>query len=265
MARTSQQIYEAMIADKANYPSLGVLSSTSEVAIYKLILRIVAGAIAVLEQFFDIQKTEVQSIVDGSPFMTDRWVAAKALEFQDGDSLEVTDSYQVVYETEDPSKRIVTVASCRTDGFGAARLKVAKGQLGSYQSLDPAELSRFQEYIQAIAPAGAQIAIQSLDADRLKAAFSIYYDASLPVDSVEEAVRSAIDSFLVLRPFNGLFRSSQLIDAVQAVDGVVDVVVDSIEARADTGTYTSVSRIYQPESGYMVLDDANSNFNFLVE
>ena len=265
MARTSQQIYDAMIADKANYPSLGVLSSTSEVAIYKLILRIVASAIAVLEQFFDIQKTEVQAIVDSSPFMTDRWIADKVLEFQDGDDLEVNAEYQLFYELLDESKQIVTVSSCITDGFGRALLKVAKGEQGSYEALSGAELARLQAYVSDIKPVGTQVTTQSLNADLVKAQFEVYYDASLVLADIQSAVLDAISSFLVLQPFNGIFRISQLVDAIQAVDGVVDVVVSSVEARADTGTYASVNRIYQPESGYMILDQANSTFNYTVE
>lgn len=265
MARTVNEIHESLIEAKASNSDLDGLTSTSSVSIWRQVLYVVAVATAVLEQMWDLFTQEIDAAIDSKPNQTDLWLQNEALKFQDGYNIEVDEFYKPFYSVIDADANIITISSARTISYGVCLLKVAKGEQGAYTALSESELIRFGDYVSDIKPLGTRIQIISQESDKLKGVFSVFYDPSF--DSVEIAsnVSNAIEAFLTLLPFNGLFYVSRLVDAIQAVDGVVDVDVSDLKAKTNTGQYASFGRKYLPFSGYLTIDDLGTTFNYEAE
>ena len=84
MARTIAQIQQSIIDSKNADATLSALSSSSNVAIWKLWSYIVAVCQWVLENLFDLHKSEVTAIIAAQKPHTLQWYVTKAKAFQYG-------------------------------------------------------------------------------------------------------------------------------------------------------------------------------------
>ncbi len=255
MARTIQEITASILAEKAKYNALSVLNSPSDTAIWRLWVDVTAACVYEFEKLLDLFKAEIEQKNRDAVVGRAAWYAAKALEFQFGDSLTVVDGV-VKYTTPDTSKQIVKRAACK--GGANSVLKVATlNSSGQVVPLNSTELAAFTDYVSNFMFAGTNLTIISQATDLLRLTLEVYYDPLLAVDTVKANCITAIETYLATLDFNGILKVSALEDAIQAVAGVKDVFIQTIQAKQHTGSYASVERVYQTVAGYIQIDNTN--------
>ena len=246
------------------------LSSTSKVARWLNFFYFMAFAIKIHEDIFDLHKAEVEATADLLIVGTARWLQTKALEYQDGDSLQFnaangTYGYATVVDSTD-AKRVVQRAAVREEG-GIVIFKVANASGSTITPLTASEKTGFNRYIKKISPAGTQMSIISDSADVLHVELTIKYSplvltsaGELKTDNSVKPVEDAINNYISNLDFNGVFNLTKLVDAVQLASGVDDVYITLAEARAaSASTFTDVvpTNEYVTNAGYLEIDGAN--------
>lgn len=286
MARTLDEIYAEIIAEKneqtvlstlqpnidSSQTLLSQLTTTSKVAIWRLLFHVVAIAIWAHEQLFDSHKEEVESIVVNQRVGSIPWYIAQAKLFQEGDDLSYNEkNYRYEYATFDETKQVVVQAAAVEVEEGQIMLKVAKQGSSALEALSTAQKALFEEYINEVKFAGTRIEVISAAADDLRINLNIIYDP-LVLRSTGESIAStgtypvttAINAYLEALPFNGLFRVTEFVEALKAVSGVEDVIAKNVEARHGAIAFENVlatdTESYQSYSGYMSVDTATLVF-----
>jgi hypothetical protein len=255
MARTITEIENSILLEKSKHSVLDSLNSPSAVAIWRIWIYVQAVCIYEFEKIMDIFKAEIADKNSKAIVGRASWYAAKALEFQYGDSLTVVDGV-VQYAVLDTSKQIIKRASCK--GGVNAILKVATTDIGgNIVGLLPAQLDAFNDYVNNFMFAGTNLTVLSQNTDYLKLVANIYYNPLLFSNQVKTNVLAAINTHLSTLDFNGLLKVSALQDAIQAVEGVTDVQITTIQAKTNTGVYADVVRVYQTVAGYIQIDSVN--------
>ena len=278
MARTITEIYDALIAEKTNFTELAnlepqvdstqkllkELTSTSKVAVWRLLFFVVAVGVNVFEVLLDLFNTELEetrlSLITG----TDIWYSEKAKVFQLGDT-QVWDGVQFGYEFTDLTAQIVAFSSAISEG-NILLVKVAKDNgAGLPTKLSISELSSFNSYIQEIGFAGTEILTLSADADTIKLYANIFYDANVLTSTGAEIdnassfpIETAVTNYLANLNFNGTFRLIDLVDALQDVRGVKNVVITQVWVKHSVIVYTDIfnttSQTYIAAAGYAEID-----------
>ena len=255
MARTISQIQQAIIDQVSADTTLStLLTSSSNVAIWRLWTYIVAFCQWTLEVLFDQHVAEVNTIVATQRPHTLQWYVTMAKQFQYGDALAAdSDTYTVI----DSTKQIISYAAA-TEVFKGIRIKVAKTSAGELTALTTAEQTAFASYASLIKDAGVRLYITSNNADSLILNLTVYYNALIldlngaRLDGTSSTpVQDAIDNYLKNLPFNGLYTNFALLNAVAAVDGVVLPTLNSAQANYSSVPYVSITTEYNPDSGYL--------------
>jgi hypothetical protein len=249
--------------------------STSKVAIWRLIMYVTAFAIWSQESLYDVFTTEVEATIANREYGQLPWYVDRAKEFQLGDQLTWIDDSYYGYATIDEDLQIVTQAAA-TVSNGTVYVKVAKGTVGSLEKLTSDETDAFEKYMKGsqeaysedgIAPAGTKLEIISTDPDELRFAIEVFYDAIvldsngvLLSDGTTKPVEVAITNYIQQIPFDSKFRIIDLVDAIQAADGVVNVVVDNCDAKNSTQAWvdatdvtTATGQQYATYAGYLTM------------
>lgn len=278
MARSIQTIIALMDAEQAAQTDLSGLNSTSNSAIYTLWKYIVATQMYLQETLWDIFKADLETIVDRAPVGSDKWTQLRVLRFQyDATTpqvVEIDSNFSVDYPTIDTTKRIITRAAVRTTATRTVNVKVAKSD--PPEALDSLELSSLQSYLNntgdgtfagrgvGIGFAGVRYLATSLEADKLYCAATIYYNGQY-ANVISSTVIDAINNYLANISFDGNFKVTSLVDAIQSVAGVTDVVINDIAIRPDTDVIansnylvqnnTTIIPTYLLNSGYVVEED----------
>lgn len=203
----------------------------SVVSLERLLIFIVASAHYVLERIFEEFKEDVIRQIETSVVATVPWYYRQALNFQMGDELKLDEtSLKWHYEHPDPSRQIVRYASV-TDKGGSIQILVAKEKGGLPTPLSDDELRAFKAYMNAIKMAGVVISIRSIPADILSIQATIicspevYLPSGERISDGKKPVEEAIESYLKGITYGGVFNKTRLIDAIQAVEGVEDIVL----------------------------------------
>lgn len=282
MARTINEIFTDKMNRVAADATLGpLLTSTSQVAVFRLLLYISAVCDWTLENLHDLFKTEVNETIAAMKPHSLRWYAEKSKAFQYGHNLvqdaDYYDNTGLTPSQIDASKIVAYAAVVEQQQLPGVRLriKVAKIVGSDLGPLSAPELSAFQAYMQRVKDAGVKFGansegITSTAADALKLSLRIKYNP-LVLDgngqridgTVTTPVPDAIRNFLKNLPFNGVFSTAKLVDAVQAVDGVDDVKVDLVQTKYGALPFTSVDIDYIPDSGYLRIDNADLTIQFI--
>jgi len=263
MARSIAEIKAAIIAQVQADAVLGPgLTSTSTVAIWRLWAYVVAVCQWTLENLFDFHKGEVQGIIKTQKPHSLQWYVTMAKAFQYGASLPADSDTYAVVPPADASVLIVSNAA-GAELVNLLRIKVAKGTVGALTALSTPELTAFTAYMQKIKDAGVRVQCTSGAGDTLQPTIKIYYDALVlaldgtRLDGTEGfSVEKAIKKYLTELPFNGDFIVNRMIDAIEAVDGVVIADVQAVKAYYGAVPPISIEARYTPDAGYMVLDVA---------
>lgn len=278
MARSIDTIIAAMDAEQAAQTDLSGLNSTSNSAIYTLWKYIVATQMYLQETLWDLFKKDLETIVDRAPVGSDKWLQDRVLRFQydavTPQIVEVLSDYSVDYPTIDTTKRIITRAAVKTTSSRTVTVKVAKEE--PPVALSVTELASLQSYLSntgdstyagrgvGIGSAGVRYIASSLDSDKLYLKADIYYNGQY-VNVISDTVIAAINTYLAAIPFDGTFKLTSLVDAIQSVTGVTDIVLHDVAIRPDTdviadSTYlvqskTTIIPTYQLTAGYVTEED----------
>jgi hypothetical protein len=163
----------------------------------------------------------------------------------------------------DESVLIITeAAAVETPTSNRVRMKVATGD--PLEALTTAQLDAFKAYMARIRDAGVRMDITSGNHDDLQLHVDVYYDPLVlkadgsRIDGTAAApLKDAIIEFLRLIDFNGLFVVDELKDAMRAVEGVRIVDINLIQARYGVMPYAAIDYEYNPDAGYLALDEAD--------
>ena len=280
MARTISEIYTVLITEKETHSNLDALvpnpdtvqtflddlTTTSKVAIWRLLLWVVAVGMWSHEQVFDLHKAEVEETAADAVTGTVRWYIDQAERFQYGDEL-TWNSTTLKFEYSSTSTGDTVVQKAAAIEVGSqVRIKVAKDDgADGLEPLTAPQETAFTTYINRIKFAGTNISITNNPPDSLKLALTINYDplildssGVLISDGVTTPVDDAISDYISNLPFNGILNLTALVDALQAAEGVVDPVLSTVETTASGGVYTSSGQNYTADAGYLELDEVES-------
>ncbi len=267
MARTIEEIQQSMItAVQADATLAPLLTSTSKAAVWRLMLYIVAVAIWTMDKLFDILKVDIDETIAALKPHSLRWYAGKAKAFQYGYNLvDEADYYDNtgIDETTIAASKIVSYAAV-VEQVRGVRIKVAKTVGTDLGALSVGELASFTQYMKEVKDAGVKLRITSTAADSLKLALRIQYDPLVinatggRIDGTTATpVKDAIKLHLKNLPFNGVFSIQKMVDAIQAVEGVSDLNVDSVQTKYGALPYTAVNISVIPDAGYLRIQDAD--------
>lgn len=258
MARTITEIQNQIIAEKNNQVPLTGQDSTSRTATWRLWSYVIAVVIHFLEQLFDKLKEEIDGEIAASITGTPDWYVRQLFLFQEGDQVQVIND-RVQYETIDTSKQIINRAAYE-DQQGLIILKAAKFNAGTITPLTPSQVDQVVAYLNRIKFAGTNIEVRSVNSDKVRLYADIYYDGLLDPVKLRQGIYDAIDGYFKKfneSNFGGVMRVVGLVDAVQAVPGVVDVFLRQDTAvLIATGNLLTVERRYVLYSGAGELDDS---------
>lgn len=280
MARTVQQIYDSIIAEKDaksllqdlspaadNYQTfLNDLNSPSKVAVWRLWIYIVAIVMWTQEQLWEVYKADLLEIAGAANVGTRQWYRDQVLNFQYGYSLTYNnEKLRYEYAVIDEAAKIVKHVAVEVVS-GSIRIKTAKEVGGVRTPLSTAELASVNAFIDTIYLPGDSVAAVSFNADLMKVTAEIHYDplvlntdGSLIVSPSIFPVHDAINEYLRNLDFNGDFNSVFLVDAIQASTGVKFPVITNIEAKYGVAAYANVNNVYSSIAGYIKHDDTPGN------
>ena len=274
--RTISEIYNSMITEKETFSSLNGLNpapdsaqtflsdltSSSKVAIWRLIFWVVSVSMWTHEQLFEIFRAEVVTIGNSLITGTRNWYRLQAEAFQYGDALTWNaTTLKFEYPTGSTGTKVVKHASVR-EAVNILRIKVAKDDgAGGLTTLSTPEKTAFETYINQIKFAGTSVSVVNLSADLLKLQVDVYYNPLLITSTGASIlntgtypVRDAINNHLINLSFDGTFNLTKLTDAIQSAEGVIDVVVNSAEAKSGSNPYVTTGQNYIANAGYLKID-----------
>ena len=265
MARKIETIKQQILDTKDTLPALDGLTSNSQVALFNNIFHTAAVQIGVLEQLVDAKVAEIEAIVATQAIGSTPWLRAKILEFQNGDFVELdTTTFVIAYPEINEALKIITRCSVSETGNLIVEAKVAKSD--PPVALSAPEKTALEDYLDVIKPPGTQINVVSLTADKLYVEGTVYYSgqySTVIADNVKTALTAYMANLSSVENFDGIVRVTEITDAIQAAEGVVDVKLDEVGARPHTiafGSRTIVfklstgvnNREYPTEAGYIV-------------
>ncbi len=283
MAQTIAQIKKDMtdrfiaspdvVAQYQLVPGKTFADEFSAVSLESILFDVFAFCAWVLQKMFDQHRVDVDAALLAMKAHTLRWYVWKALLFQFGGNLLPDDD---VYDNT--GLTAAQVAAQKVVKYAAAievpkglRLKVAGEANGDLVPLTAAQLSALNTYVQRIKDAGVKVYCESNAADSLKLDMTVYYDplildvAGARLDGTDATpVQNAVRDFLQTgMPFSGLFVREKLVDALQAVDGVVIPDVNAIAARYGALAWAAVDAQYLPDAGWLRIAPADLTLQFL--
>jgi len=234
MARTISQIKEQILREKANYSELNVLNNTSSTSLFNLWAYITAVCISVLENLQDVYILEVESIVNRGVVGSKAWLDYQIRRFQYTNILILdTNTFEYKYANSDSKKEIITRVSLSNSLTKSIIVKVAKNEPPI--SLTSDEQNALISYLNQIVTAGVGTQVITANSDKIRIQAQIYYDGQYS-NIIQDTVKSAINTYLINLPFDGLIKVSAIQDAIQNVTGVTDVIINNLQVRTDAQT-----------------------------
>lgn len=278
MARTTAEIQATMDAEQAAQPDLATLNSPSQSAIYTLFKYIVAKCQSILEGLWDAKQTQLETILAQGAVPSTEWARQKAYEFQYSATIPQTMeliNHVPQYATVDTSLRIVT-RSFAYNSAGITTLLVAKNE--PPEKLAAGELTAIRNYYMntgngtnqavGIGYAGQNISVYSYDPDYLFLHAEITYLGQY-ASTIQNDCILAIENYISNVGAYPYLRITGLVDALQKVDGFVDIFIHDMAARnyatafgAKTYLIQSDATLlteYQIYAGYMIGETTASN------
>jgi len=261
MARSIDTIIADMDAEQAAQTGLSGLNSVSNSAIYTLWKYIVAAQMYLLEVLWDLFKVDLETIVTNAAVGTNQWFKSKMLLFQyDATTpqvLQVDSNFAVNYTTIDATKRIVTRCAVKTTATRTVLIKLAKSE--PPVALSAPELVAANAYVDDLAFAGINYIISSTASDKLLVDASIYYDGQYSA-VISANVITSINTYLANIDFDGSFKLSALVDAIQTTTGVTDVVLNNVAIRPNSVAFASTTYLVQGKTTLIPIYPTNAGY-----
>ena len=281
MARTINEIKQTMtdafMADETIREKYGLSvedtfkGSFSTVSLESILFYIVAVCCHVMEVVFDQFRADVDEKISRAVVASVPWYYKIARAFQYGDALvfdEATQQY--VYPEADETKQVVKYVAVRDRGTSVQIL--ASGEKnGSPAVLDDSVLTAFKQYLNRVKIAGVVLAVRSLPADSVSIAATVTLDplvintAGMRIVDGSYPVEDAIRSYLANIIYGGTFNKTKLVDAIQRVDGVMDVELSVCSYSTDGATYKAITgNNYTAAGGSFVAANLRNTLNYVV-
>jgi len=275
--RTIDDIFQELLTEKNTLSTLDGLITGGITDENTLITALTNGKVpefilwlynfAVASNITDISSlsaiNEINTILSTDRIHTLNWYIQKAKSFQYGD-IPVVGVNDVVYSTDNPSLKIVS--SC-TGLEGNNRL-ILKIRRISTNILSSPELIAFTSYMFKCKDAGTQIIIQNYNPDQISINMTIIYDGIYTQATIQSAIETAINDYIVNIEFDSKFNSNKLLDKLQLIAGVIDPRINSISALDDLGVNTTVVHEYSSTAGYMIINPAyplSTSINYIAK
>jgi hypothetical protein len=239
------------------------LTTSSPVANWDLMTWVQAFGAYLTDQEVQHTLAAIADVLRKQKYGSAGWYVEESKKFQLGDTL-TWDQNGYRYDPVDLSARIVTHAAT-VSLFVGLRLKVAKSGNAGLEPLSPSQLAAFTDYWSnttiGIKPAGINLIITSGIADLLKMSIRVVRnpqvlaaDGSSLSQPTVFSVIDAINNYIQFLPFNNELKVTKLEDAIQSVEGVLDVEIDSLEYKYGAFSYQPVDLGYLPDAGYARID-----------
>ncbi|SCY94832.1 hypothetical protein SAMN02927903_03057 [Flavobacterium caeni] len=244
--------------------------STSKVAIWRLIVWIVAFCIWLHEQV-------VTKNADNSRPLNRPNFISMVLNFHDGLPLKWIDGlFQYDLSTVPNPDTLKIINRCALlEGNGQIVVKVAHDNNGTLEPIADAAAIRLKDYIVSQIQPGPEIVVVNKSADLLKTALRVYVDPQmidlitgekLPSGSGIFPVDAAITEYLTgltKAELNGAFVVNKFKQTIEAKDGIDLVEIDLLQWSFDAAPFADFTEWKVPESGYFRLDSVNLTKTFL--
>ncbi len=277
--------YQQMITDAyvSNAAAVGVTINTSlwsATNLDRCIIYAVAVCAWAIANLIDLFKTDVNAIILEKNPHTARWYVNKVKAFQYGYNLVAEKDYYDNTGISDDviaASKIIAYAAFVQEPY--TRLKLAKKVGSGLGKLTTPELNAAIEYVMRFKDAGVKLkrstltvptTITSTDPDQLLLTLRVKFNPLVlningqRIDGTAlTPVADAARNYLSNIDFNGRFSVQKLVDAIQAVDGVDDLHIDAIQTKYGALPFTTIDIDFVPDSGYLVLLDANLNITYL--
>ena len=274
MARTTDEIKNIMLAEKASQPALAGLDTDSSTSVWGLMMYVIATAMSSLEKLFDLFKQQVIDIINSLRPGTPRWYVYMVKKFQYGFDLVPEQDYYDntgIPAADIAASKIIAYAAFVEEPF--VRMKLAKLNGNDLTKLTDPERLAVTAYVKRYKYAGVDLkyeTITSTDADELRLVMRIKYNplvlngTGARIDGTNpHPVKDAVKTYLQNLDFNGRFSIQKLVDQIQQVPGVDDLVMDSVQSKYGALPFTSFTMQVTPDSGYFIIQDANLLITYL--
>lgn len=290
MARTiaeiKAQIAEAFISQDAIRAGYGLQPKQpfekvfSPVSVESLMFYVVASCVWLVEKMFDNHKEEIDARIEALRPHTLRWYVSKTLAYMKDKDLVMTngivsaDYYDTTGMTDaEIEKAQVVKYAVATEDNTHVTIKVAtRGNNGQPTPLEERDLAGLKYYLSQIKDAGVAVRVRNDPADDMRVELLVLYDpAVLTVETKgapdangyseikltkdgTDVIKAAVSDVISHLPFNGEYRNSDLMAALQGIEGVRVADIVNVEvAVGGSGAYNKVLGYRRPDSGYYAL------------
>ena len=253
IAEIKQTMTNAVMADGTVRERYGLSEndtfddSFSVVSIENILFYIVAACSHVLEVLFDQFKADVDDKISRAVVASVPWYYKIAKEFQYGDALIFNEAtLQYGYEQVSEKKRIVKYVAVRDRGISVEILASAEAG-GQPTVLSDDVLTAFKQYLNRVKIAGVILSVRSLPADNISITATIRIDplvidrTGTRIEDGSFVVENAVNAYLRNIIYGGTFNKTKLVDAIQNVEGVLDVELHACKYSTDGMTYNDIN------------------------
>lgn len=247
MSKTQQTIFNELLAEKNAQADLSALNSTSNTAIWRLWLWMVAFAHKLLYDAWDVTKSEIATLTSQQIHGTNPWYEGLCLNWTSGTvPIDVASCKEVIT----PTVRKVVV-------------KVATMNTGTNQlvTIPQADLIALRAYLFTKKIKGTDLDLVTQSADLLWLALSIKYTGTLSV--VKSAVTQAIKDYLQNLVYGSDFSPSLLVNDLYSVPNVLVVTMDSAKLNIGLGYVLQSQTLILTDAGYFEIGQDSSNNDLL--
>lgn len=282
MARTIEEIKKSMterfLSDDTLRQAYGITgdvtwdSTFSKVSVENMLMYVVAFVAHTLEVMMDAFRKDVDTQIAQNIVPTVRWYHTQAVAFQYGDQLVYNEEYgHFEYPEVNEDKKLVKYCAVKDRG-GSIQILVSGDSNGVPTVLSSDVLSAFKSYMNQVKVAGVILDVKSLAADGIRIQAEVQIDPQIiTTDGVRisdgtKAVEAAINAYLANIVYGGTFNKTKLVDAIQNVEGVVDVTLGKVEVKPSGSTsYTEMtSNNYSAVSGCFKSEKLNETIAYVV-
>ena len=282
MARTIEEIKKSMtdqfLSDETLRQAYGITgdvtwdSTFSKVSVENMLMYVVAFVAHTLEVMMDAFRKDVDNQIAQNIVPTVRWYHTQAVAFQYGDQLVYNEEYgHFEYPEVNEDKKLVKYCAVKDRG-GSIQILVSGDSNGVPSVLSNNVLSAFKSYMNQVKVAGVILDVKSLAADGIRIQAEVQIDPQIiTTDGVRisdgtKAVEAAINAYLANIVYGGTFNKTKLVDAIQKVEGVVDVTLGKVEVKpSGSNSYTEMtSNNYSAFSGCFQSDKLNETIAYVV-
>lgn len=282
MARTIEEIKKSMtdqfLSDETLRQAYGITgdvtweSTFSKVSVENMLMYVVAFVAHTLEVMMDAFRKDVDTQITQNIVPTVRWYHTQAVAFQYGDQLVYNEEYgHFEYPEVNEAKKLVKYCAVKDRG-GSIQVLVSGDSNGVPSVLSNNVLSAFKSYMNQVKVAGVILDVKSLAADGIRVNAEVQVDPQIiTTDGVRisdgtKAVEDAVNGYLANIVYGGNFNKTKLVDAIQNVEGVVDVTLGKVEVKPSGSTsYTEMtSNNYSAVSGCFKSEKLNETIAYVV-